>query len=161
MPHEGEKDPVSTAGDDAPEEVQVRCGFCLAMNRVRVDRAEDRPTCGKCQKPILLDRPVKIEADDFPATVLAADVPVLVDFFADWCGPCHMLAPHLDQIAGAEVGRLLVVKVDSDRAQELSRSYRISGLPTLVLFRDGSEAGRVVGMDPQGIRAMVDAALDG
>lgn len=141
------------------EEVQVRCGFCLSMNRVRMARAGDRPKCGKCQKPILLDRPLKVEADDFPTTVLDADVPVLVDFFADWCGPCHMLAPHLDEIAGATVGRLLVVKVDSDRSPELSRTHHITGLPTLVLFRDGAEANRVVGMDPQGIRAMVDTVL--
>jgi thioredoxin 2 len=144
---------------ETADEIQVRCGFCLSMNRIRMDRAKDRPKCGKCQKPILLDRPLKVEAEDFPTTVLQADVPVLVDFFADWCGPCHMLAPHLDQIAGEQVGHLLVVKVDSDRAPDLSRTYHITGLPTLVLFQDGAEARRVVGMDPQGIRAMVEAAV--
>lgn len=145
--------------DASAGEVQVRCGFCLSMNRVRMERATDRPLCGKCRKPILLDRPLKVDAEDFPATVLQAGVPVLVDFFADWCGPCHMLAPHLDEIAGAEVGRMLVVKLDSDRAPELSQAYHITGLPTLVMFKDGAEARRVVGMDPQGIRAMVGAVL--
>lgn len=139
---------------------QVRCGFCLTMNRVAMERAQDRPRCGKCERPILLDRPVKVEAGDFPKTVEASQVPVLVDFFADWCGPCHMLAPHLDEIASAGAGKLLVVKVDSDRAPDLAQKYRISGLPTVVLFRDGAEAERVVGMDPQGIRAMVRAAVD-
>lgn len=140
-------------------QVQLRCGFCLTMNRISMDRAQDRPRCGKCERPMLLDRPLKVEADDFQSTVLGAGAPVLVDFFADWCGPCHMLAPHLDQIAQAGVGRLLVVKVDSDRAPELSSTYRVSGLPTLILFEDGKEAGRVVGMDPPAIQSMVEGAL--
>ncbi len=139
--------------------VQVRCGFCLTMNRVEMTRASDRPRCGKCERPMLLDRPLKLEADDFQKTVLESDAPVLVDFFADWCGPCHMLAPHLDKIAQDGVGRLLVAKVDSDRAPELSRTYHVTGLPTLILFKGGSEAGRVVGMDPQGIQNLVQGVL--
>lgn len=130
---------------------QVRCGFCLTMNRVEMDRAKDRPKCGKCDRPILLDRPVTVAPEDFPATVLKSQVPVLVDFYADWCGPCHMLAPHLDQVASAGVGHLLVVKLDSDRAPELSQQYQIRGLPTVLLFHQGREAERVVGMDPPGI----------
>ena len=105
---------------------------------------------------MLLDRPLKVEAEDFQKTVLGSGAPVLVDFFADWCGPCHMLAPHLDRIAQQKVGSLLVAKVDSDRAPDLSRTYHVTGLPTLILFRDGAEAGRVVGMDPAGIQRLVD-----
>ena len=70
-----------------------------------------------------------------------------------------MLAPHLDRIAQAGVGRMLVAKVDSDRAPDLSRAYHVTGLPTLILFQDGTEAGRVVGMDPQGIQKLVEGAL--
>lgn len=140
--------------EDTPR-AHVRCGFCLTLNRISMDRASDRPRCGKCEKPMLLDRPLKVTADDFETTVLKSDVPVLVDFYADWCGPCHMLAPHLDAIAGEEVGRMLVAKVDSDRAQALAQRYGISGLPTVVLFDRGEEVQRVVGMDPQGIRTMV------
>jgi thioredoxin-like negative regulator of GroEL len=70
-----------------------------------------------------------------------------------------MLAPHLDRIAQEGVGKLLVAKVDSDRAPELSRTYHVTGLPTLILFRGGSETGRVVGMDPQGIQNLVEGAL--
>jgi thioredoxin 2 len=138
----------------------VRCGFCLALNRIDMNRASDRPKCGKCERPILLDRPLKVEGDDFQRTVLESQVPVLVDFYADWCAPCHMLAPHLDQIASEGVGSLLVVKLDSDRAPTLSQKYGIRGLPTILLFRDGQEAGRVVGMDPGGIRGLAKSVLD-
>lgn len=139
----------------------MRCGFCLTLNAVRMDRAADRPRCGKCERPMLLDRPLKVDAEDFRKTVLESPAPVLVDFFADWCGPCHMLAPHLDTVAGAHVGQLLVVKVDSDRAQEISRSYNVSGLPTVVLFQNGLEAGRVVGMDPAGVQRLAAQAVRG
>jgi thioredoxin 2 len=143
---------------DDVKRVQVRCGFCLTLNSVRMDRAADRPRCGKCERPMLLDRPLKVEADDFQRTVLESGAPVLVDFYADWCGPCHMLAPHLDTVAGAHVGELLVVKVDSDRAQEVSRAHSVSGLPTVVLFRNGVEVDRVVGMDPAGVQRLAAAA---
>lgn len=125
----------------------VRCAFCLSLNRVDVARAGDRPKCGKCGRPMLLDRPVKVENDDFDATVLGADVPVLVDFYADWCAPCRMVAPVLDEVAHDTVGRMLVAKVDTDRAQEVAARYEIRSIPTLILFRDGAEAQRVVGVD--------------
>lgn len=125
----------------------LRCAFCLSMNRVDVGRAADRPKCGKCGRPMLLDRPIKVENDDFDATVLGAEVPVLVDFYADWCAPCRMVAPVLDQVAHDAVGRLLVAKVDTDRAQEVGARYQIRSIPTLILFRDGAEVERIVGVD--------------
>jgi thioredoxin len=129
------------------------------MNRVDLSRAADRPTCGECGRPILLDRPVKVTEEDFQRSVLDASVPVLVDFFADWCAPCKMVAPIVDEIAQAHTGRLLVAKVDSDRAPALSARLGIRGIPTLIAFRDGQETGRVVGFDPDGLRRLADEAL--
>lgn len=129
----------------------IRCPFCLALNRVDISRAEARPRCGKCEKPILLDRPIRVEPDDFRRTVLEAEVPVLVDFYADWCGPCKVIAPVLDEIAAREQGRLLVVKVDADRAGELASRHGVRGIPTLLRFEDGREVGRAVGADTDAV----------
>lgn len=138
--------------------VTVRCPFCLKLNRVDFSRAADRPRCGSCERPVLLDRPFKVAQDDFDRTVLGAEVPVLVDFYADWCGPCKMIAPLVDELAQAHVGELLVAKVDSDLAPDLSVRFGIRGIPTLILFRDGAEVDRVVGFDPARIRQVVEAA---
>jgi thioredoxin 2 len=122
---------------------------------VELSRAADRPTCGECARPILLDRPVKVGGEDFDKTVLGAGVPVLVDFYADWCAPCRMVAPFVDEIAQANVGKLLVVKVDTDAAPEVSSTYAIRSIPTLVVFRDGEEVDRSVGFEPERVRALL------
>ena len=108
---------------------------------------------------MLLDRPVKVAQDDFTRTVLEAEAPVLVDFYADWCGPCKVVAPVVDELAHAYLGRLLVAKVDSDQAPQLSMQMGIRGIPTLILFRGGAEVGRVVGADVRGLRELVKANL--
>ncbi|MCL7926157.1 MAG: thioredoxin TrxC [marine benthic group bacterium] len=123
----------------------LRCPFCLKLNRVDVGRAEDRPKCGECGKPFLLDRPVKIAGDDLERIVADSDVPVLVDFYADWCGPCKVMAPVLDEFAADQTGQILVGKLDTDAAPGVSAKYGIRGIPTLILFADGKEVDRQTG----------------
>ncbi len=139
-------------------DVTVRCPFCLKMNRVDLGRAAARPACGECSRPILLDRPFKVMEEDFDRSVLGSEAPVLVDFYADWCGPCKMIAPIMDEVAQAHVGRLLVAKVDTDHAPSLSQKLGIRGVPTLILFKDGAEVSRSVGFEPEKIRQMVAEA---
>ncbi|MGH7539900.1 MAG: thioredoxin TrxC [Gemmatimonadota bacterium] len=138
---------------EAPEikrpRVTVRCPFCLTLNRVGVSRAAERPTCGECRRPLLLDRPVKISGDDIDRILRDAEVPVLVDFYADWCGPCKVMAPVLDDLARSRRGELLVAKLDTDASPETSRRFGVRGIPTLILFRDGREAERVSGAVPR------------
>lgn len=148
----------ATAADARPS-VTIRCAFCLKLNRVDLSRASDRPTCGECQRPMLLDRPVALSQDDFQRTVLDSSAPVLIDFYADWCAPCRMVAPVVDEIAHEHQGRLLVVKVDTDRAPDLAGRLRIRGIPTLVFFKDGAEVGRSVGFEPERIRGLTEEVL--
>lgn len=145
--------------DEATERVTLRCGFCLQLNRVELARAADRPACGSCGKPMLLDRPVKVAQEDFDRTVLGADVPVLVDFYADWCGPCKMVAPLVDEIASDHIGRMLVAKVDTDRAPEVAMKYQIRSIPTIIVFRDGEEVERSLGFEPERLRALAAQAV--
>jgi len=135
--------------------VTIRCAFCDKLNHVDLARAADRPTCGECKRPILLDRPLKVSDDDFATTVEGTDVPVLVDFYADWCGPCRMVAPFVDDLARQHTGKLLVVKVDTDRAPTVSTRFGIRSIPTLVVFRNGKEAGRSVGFEPDRLKSLV------
>ncbi len=144
-----------TTSEKKEVSVTVRCPFCFTLNKVDLGRAADRPKCGECQKPILLDRPVKVVEEDFDQTVLQAAVPVLVDFYADWCAPCKIVAPLVDELAREHTGRVLFAKVDTDRAQEVSLRYQIRSIPTLILFNDGQEAGRSVGYEPERLRALV------
>ena len=123
----------------------LRCQFCDTWNRVDATRAADRPKCGNCARPILLDRPWVLTEDSFERTIGETDVPILVDFYADWCGPCKMMAPHVDQLAAAKTGKALVAKLNTDLAQATSQRFNVRGIPTTIVFRDGKEANRITG----------------
>lgn len=150
-------DQRATRGAAGPS-IQVRCGFCLTVNRIKMARASDRPRCGSCERPILVDRPLKVAEDDFQRTVLDAEAPVLVDFYADWCGPCKVLAPKLDELAAAETGHVLFAKVDTDHAPSIATRYAIRSVPTVVLFQDGEEVGRSVGIMMDEIKGLLRRA---
>src|SRR5437762_182333 len=94
----------------------VRCQFCDTWNRVDAARAADRPKCGSCGRPILLDRPFSLNDETFDRTIGESDVPVFVDFYADWCGPCKRIAPMVDELAVQFRGKALVAKLDTDRS---------------------------------------------
>ena len=139
--------------------VTLRCPFCLTLNDVDLGKSGDRPKCGDCAKPLLLDRPVKVSGEDFDRTVLGSEAPVLVDFYADWCAPCKYVAPLMDELAQAHEGKLLVVKIDTDQAPDLSQKFGIRSIPTVILFKDGEEVGRSVGFEPEKVRTMADEAM--
>lgn len=139
--------------------ITLRCAFCGTLNQVDLTRAADRPRCGECSKPMLLDRPVKVAQDDFDRTVLQSDVPVLVDFYADWCAPCKMVAPLVDEIAQEHIGKMLVVKVDTDRAPDVAMKYEIRSIPTLIVFQEGEEVERSRGFEPERVRDLVQRVV--
>jgi thioredoxin 2 len=127
----------------------VECPSCGTLNRVDLARAAAGPKCGACRRPMPLDRPLPLSETAFDRVVRDAPVPVLVDFHAEWCGPCRMMAPALEQVARERVGRVLVAKVDTDRAPALSQRFRVASIPTLVLLRGGVEVARETGALPK------------
>ena len=134
----------------------VACPFCGKLNRVRMDRVQDRPKCGECGRPLLLDRPIPVTDAAFDRVINDSEVPVLVDFYADWCQPCKVMAPLLDDIAGERTGELLVLKLNTDLNPAIAQRFAIRGIPTLILFKNGREATRAVGAVP---RAKLEALV--
>jgi len=142
---------MSSSAPSAPRPVTVRCPFCSRLNRVDLDRLADGPRCAECSRPLRFDRPLHATEADFDETIRTASVPVLVDFYADWCGPCKVMAPLLDDFAQARAGEVLVLKVDTDRNPSLAIRYQVRGIPTMIAFREGRETQRASGVTQRGL----------
>ncbi len=135
----------------------LACQFCDTLNKVDLSRQGQGPKCAKCGTPFLLDRPIKVTDEHFDTTVLGSDVPVLVDFYADWCGPCKIMAPILDEIAQARTGELLVAKVDTDRSPTVTQRYGIRSIPYFGRFEKGEMVKTVVGaVGREGLMALAE-----
>lgn len=131
--------------------VVVPCGSCGTLNRVDLERTEAVPKCGSCHSSIVLDTPLVLSDATFDKVIAASAVPIIVDFYADWCGPCKMMAPVFAELAKRQRGRVLVAKIDTDRNPGVSSRFAIRSIPTLIVFRDGREATRQVGAVPMGV----------
>ncbi|MEO8201141.1 MAG: thioredoxin [Gemmatimonadota bacterium] len=129
-----------------PKPVTLRCPGCHRINRIDLSRKDGAPRCGSCGHLLRLDQPILVNESDFDRTIRDASVPILVDFYADWCGPCTMMAPTLDQMARDHAGAALILKIDTEIDQRLASRFSIRGIPTLIAFRDGRESGRHVGL---------------
>jgi thioredoxin 2 len=141
----------------AQQKATVACAHCGRLNRVDLSRLADGPRCGACGRAISVDTPMGLTDGSFDRVVADSPVPVLVDFYADWCGPCKIMAPVLAAAAREHAGRVLVAKVDTDANPAVSQRFGIRSIPTLIAFRGGAEVARELGAIP---RPRLDALID-
>ena len=132
--------------------LHIVCPNCNSTNSVPADRLGAHPICGKCKDSIFHARPVELRASNFQKHILKSHIPIVVDFWAAWCGPCKMMAPVFQQAAAQLEPAVRLAKVNTEQEQSLAAQYEIRSIPTLVLFRGGIEIARQPGaMDLSGL----------
>lgn len=158
--------PAFSVGDEAPNSVGspklrnaslIRCPSCGAMNRVALDKIDRgfAPRCGRCKTALQIEtEPITVTDATFAETVERSPLPVVVDMWAPWCGPCQMLAPVLDELAAEMTGRVQFAKLNVDENPVNAARYDARRIPLLVIFKDGREVDRVVGLMPKAALAV-------
>ena len=130
--------------------IVVACPACGQKNRLAYERLGDPVKCGKCKQELpALNTPIEVHASaDFDRVIARSSIPVVVDYWAPWCGPCRMVAPELQKVAARQAGKVLVVKVNTDELQDLGQRFGIRSIPTLAVFAGGKEVTRSAGARP-------------
>lgn len=140
--------------------IHIVCPQCAAINRLAPARLSDNPVCGKCAGALFSGKPLDVTSEQFNRHISRNDIPVLVDFWADWCGPCKMMAPQFEQAASLLEPEVRLAKVNTEAEPHLAAQFGIRSIPTLILFRGGHEVARQAGaMGAQDIMRWVTSRL--
>ncbi len=134
----------------------IVCPHCSATNRVVASKLGDDPKCGKCKQPLFTAQPLELDSNSFQRHVSRNDIPVVVDFWAQWCGPCKMMAPAFEQAAAQLEPGVRLAKLNTETEQAVATRYGIRSIPTLVVFKNAQEVARQAGaMDTRGLLSWI------
>ncbi len=125
--------------------VNICCPGCNVVNRVPNSKLADKPKCGSCRDPLFGGKPVELTSTNFSKVINKTDIPVVVDFWAPWCGPCKMMAPIFEQATATVEPQVRMAKLNTEVAQNIASKYGIRSIPTLVIFKKGKEVARQAG----------------
>jgi thioredoxin 2 len=140
--------------------LHIVCGHCNSIVRVPSDRLAESPRCARCHEPLFDGHAIALTTASFDRHLARNDIPLVVDFWAPWCGPCRMMEPHYEAAARRFASRARFAKVNSDEEQPIADRFSIRGIPTLIVFKGGREAARQSGaMDSSTLARWLESAL--
>ena len=140
--------------------MKIICPYCLSVNNVPKKDSYKKANCGNCKKSLLQNKPVELTDSNFDEIIVNSDIPVIVDFWAPWCGPCKMMAPTFEQVSKDIALKTLFAKVDTQDQQLTASKFAIRSIPTLIIFKNGVEVNRISGaLDQASLKQFVNSAI--